>query len=340
MSLLKVSIVVPVYHVAPYVLACLESIARQTYKDIEVLFVDDCGTDNSIRLIEEYLASHSFPECRIIRHECNRGLSAARNTGLHAATGDYVYFLDSDDEISPACIERLVAPLTQNPYEVVIGSVCELYENGEKAESLLCDGEIAEPLKAYAQGDWYVMAWNKLCRRDFLLTHKLYFKEGMLHEDVPWSFQLACLCRAMYAVGETTYYYKVRAASIMTSLSIENDVQIYLQAFAEIKRFIEERQFMYNPFAYQMVEGKKSGILYSLLQKGEGKVFRKYYPAFHQLRHVSPWEAYKRRMIGLGYLLRDFHYCLPQAMGRIYKALFYLFFYGLRGKRVQGAVWK
>lgn len=340
MDNLKISIIVPVYNVGQYIEKCLDSIRQQTYKNIEVVFVDDCGTDNSISLIKEYITSHPFPKNRIVAHDHNRGLSAARNTGLDVAKGEYVYFLDSDDEISETCIECLVAPLEKKQYEVVIGSIQEQCEDGTIIASRLQEGEITHPLKAYAEGSWYVMAWNKLCRRDFLISNRLFFKEGMLHEDVAWSFQLACLCRSMYAVGDITYCYKIRAASIMTSLSIEKDVRIYIQAFAEIRNFIQRSQLMYNPYVYQMVEGKKSGIIYSLLQKSEHRIYRKYYPSFRCLNHISPWVAYKRKMIGISYLLRDFHYCLPLRVGRIYKMCFYLLFYRLRGKRIEGAVWK
>lgn len=203
----KVSIVVPVYNVGQYIIHCLESIQKQAYKNLEIILVDDCGTDNSIPLIKEYVASHPFPTSRIVAHDHNRGLSAARNTGLNAATGEYVYFLDSDDEISENCMERLVAPLEKKLYEVVIGSVQEQCENGTIIANRLQEGEITHPLKSYAEGNWYVMAWNKLCRRDFLISNRLFFKEGMLHEDVAWSFQLACLCQSMYAVGDITYYF-------------------------------------------------------------------------------------------------------------------------------------
>lgn len=337
----KVSIIVPVYNVSQYIDACLRSIEAQSYWNVEVIFVDDCGTDNSVAKIKEYTATHSaFPQHKIISHTHNRGLSAARNSGTDAATGDYIYYLDSDDTIAATCIESLVAPLEKKAYDVVIGGVSEEREGEEPSTISLRKGTIDEPLKAYANGEWYVMAWNKLCNREFIQSNKLRFKEGMLHEDVAWSFQLACLCRTMYAVGTTTYNYKIRSASIMTSMSIEKDVQIYLEAFTEIKRFVEEQQLTHNKYVYQMVEGKKSGILYSLLQKGESEIYNKYYPTFHKLSHISPFKAYRKKMIGMGYLLRDANYCLPQCAGRIYKKCFYLLFYRLRRKKIQGAIWK
>lgn len=107
----KISIIIPVYNVAEYITECLQSVIRQTYQgEIECIIVEDCGTDNSIavaeRLIAEYRGSIEF---RILHHERNRGLSAARNTGTDAATGDYIYYLDRITIIHPfAEISRII----------------------------------------------------------------------------------------------------------------------------------------------------------------------------------------------------------------------------------------
>ena len=107
----KVSIIIPVYNVEPYIEECLLSVSSQTMTEgVECIIVDDCGKDNSMsiaeRFIEEYIGKISFS---IIHHGSNRGLSAARNTGIKAAKGEYVYFLDSDDTITADCIQRMYA---------------------------------------------------------------------------------------------------------------------------------------------------------------------------------------------------------------------------------------
>ena len=99
---MKISVIIPVYNVAPYIAACLQSVMRQTAQAaLECILVDDCGPDNSMEVVNETLKSYNGPvDFKIVRHTQNRGLSAARNTGMAAATGDYIYFLDSDDEIT------------------------------------------------------------------------------------------------------------------------------------------------------------------------------------------------------------------------------------------------
>ena len=236
---MKVTIIVPVYNVSAYIERCWESLVKQTYKEIEILFVDDCGTDDSVEKLQKLIDTHPGIYCKIIHHDHNRGLSAARNTGLMAATGDYVYFLDSDDDITEDCIERLVAPVMNDEIDIVVGNYRVV--GGEAHSPLLLDSGLLdsskEVLASYAAGKWYVMAWNKLCRRDFLIDNNLFFREGLIHEDVLWTFQVACKAQSLYVCNDVTYNYNVRGASIMTSMSIERDLRVYLDVFDAIAVF-------------------------------------------------------------------------------------------------------
>lgn len=332
---IKVSLVIPIYNIALFIVDCLESIARQTYDNLEVIFVDDCGTDNSMQLLQKYLDTHSFPDYVVLRHELNKGLSAARNTGLKAASGDYIYFLDSDDFISERCIEVLVEPLQSKMYDMVVGSYQELHDSKQIIPRVMTAGKVTEPLKSYAEGKWPVMAWNKLCNRQFLLDNHLFFKEGILHEDVPWGFQSACECSSVYLLDEITYTYRIRTASIITSMSIEKDIQVYLTAFDIIIEYIKSRNLFFNPYAYSIVEGKKSYLLYSLLQNGEKELYTKYYPYFHRQKYISPWVSFRKKMINFSYFLRDFHYCLPVMWGAKWKQCFYFLVYSVWGRTVR-----
>lgn len=338
----KVSIIIPVYNVEQYINRCMESVRLQSNKVDEVIFVDDCGTDGSVGLIETYIAQWELANWKIIHHLKNKGLSGARNTGLRAANGDYVFFLDSDDEITLDCIESLAKPLCGNKSDVIVGDYRTSIEGDE---SMLCHDTGAiigsdNVLKTYSQGKWYVMAWNKLCDRKFLIENNLFFEEGVLHEDVIWTFKVACKAQSIYIVNHPTYVYNIRQSSIMTSMSIEKDLSIYVKAFDCIVDFLKKENRMYGKYEYAIVEGKKSGILYSLLEKGENELYGKYYPAFYKQCYISPLKAYRERMISLGYLLRDLHYALPIGLGREYKKMFYLLFYKLRNKKIEGAIWK
>ena len=119
---MKISIIVPVYNVEQYIKECFDSISAQTYKgEIECIFVDDCGQDKSVEILEKMIACYqggiSFS---IIHHDHNKGLSGARNTGIRNASGDYLYFLDSDDYLLPKSIELLANIVRQNPNVQVV----------------------------------------------------------------------------------------------------------------------------------------------------------------------------------------------------------------------------
>ena len=338
---MKVTIIVPIYNVSAYIERCWESLVKQTYKDLEILFIDDCGTDDSVEKLQKLIDTHPGIYCKILHHDHNRGLSAARNTGLMAATGDYVYFLDSDDDITEDCIERLVAPVMNDEIDIVVGNYRVV--GGEAHSPLLLDSGLLdsskEVLASYAAGKWYVMAWNKLCRRDFLIDNNLFFREGLIHEDVLWTFQVACKAQSLYVCNDVTYNYNVRGASIMTSMSIERDLRVYLDVFDAIIGFVRSEQREFGVEEYRIIEGKKSGIIYSLLHNNEYDLYKMAYSRMKAQVYISPIRAWRKGVISTSYLIRDLHYALPTALGRLYKLLFYLCYYKLRGRQIEGLVW-
>jgi len=218
---LKLSIIIPVYNVAPYIEDCLRSVMRQTYQGtMECLIVDDCGTDDSIAIAERTIASYEGPIVfQILHHERNRGLSAARNTGTLAAKGDYLYYLDSDDVITEDCMALLMGKAEEYPEaELVQGNHC--------CHTLT--GEMVVPIKQYAlaiaslndevRKCYYrhaiVTVWNKLIRRDFLIDHHLFYKEGIIHEDLLWFFYLLKNLDKVCFVSAVTYHWRNRPHSI------------------------------------------------------------------------------------------------------------------------------
>ncbi len=219
-TLPKISIIIPIYNVEEYITECLQSVMRQTYKgEIECILVDDCGKDNSIaiaeQLIADYKGSISF---RILHHERNRGLSAARNTGTDAATGDFIYYLDSDDYISDDCLEVLVEPLKEREYDMVVGDY-KAFGGEWNTAQLDCKEGVVISRQEIAEALYYkfiyVMAWNKLVSLQLLRKNNIRFIEGILHEDEPWTFELSTILNRIYVVNVKTYHYRIRTDSIV-----------------------------------------------------------------------------------------------------------------------------
>lgn len=218
---IKVSIVIPVYKVSAYIAECLRSVCEQTYPHLEVILVNDATPDDSMEQAAPWIQKMQERgyTVQVVNHPENKGLSAARNTGIKAATTEWVYFLDSDDELTPQCIEWMVEQVKLHPsVDFVIGGIKVVGSNW--SYPLTCRPYVdtnREILQDYTASKWYVMAVNHLYRKSYLLQHDLFFREGLLHEDLLYSFHVATTAQTMATVYQETYVYKVRSAGSITA---------------------------------------------------------------------------------------------------------------------------
>lgn len=218
---MKVSIIIPVYNVSLYIKRCLYSVLRQSYSEIECIIVNDASQDDSMEKVNEVLINqNSNISFKIVSHPFNRGLSAARNTGVKNSMGEYLFFLDSDDEITSDCIEKLLSYLNNSQADIVIGELSVIGGNRKKYSLLLLDDgrflEGSDILDAFLRRKWYEMAWNKLVRRSIFFEKKCWFYEGIVHEDNLWSFYLALNSSSMIICQHPTYIYHIHPGTITT----------------------------------------------------------------------------------------------------------------------------
>ena len=212
-----VSIIIPVYNVSQYVEACIGSVIRQDYPRLECIIVDDCSTDGSMLLAERAIKAYQGQHIvfRILRQPENRGLSEARNLALKHVAGDFVYLLDSDDEISEQCISQLVAVQERSDADVVVGSHRKVLADGTSADF------VSRPSKTdifmSCDVSWSLVACNKLVRTAFLQQHGLWFESGIYHEDILWTYQLLCHHARFDFSSAITYFYLERPSSITTN---------------------------------------------------------------------------------------------------------------------------
>lgn len=209
-----VSVIVPVYNVAQYLDCCLESIRFQTWEDLEIIVVEDCSTDDSLMRLWPHLTDSRV---RLIRHERNAGLSAARNTGIAAASGDYVLFVDSDDVIAPTLVEACVAAAATGDADAVVFDF-QPFQDGEPLPAL---GQVAgSPARLLDRADYFRLphfAWLKFIRRTLLANRELRFPVGYYYEDWPFHWALGLVARAMRQLDGKWYGYRQRPASISVS---------------------------------------------------------------------------------------------------------------------------
>lgn len=229
-----VSVVIPVYNVSAYIERCIRSVMNQTYNDFECILVDDATPDDSIAIAERMIAEYDGPiQFKMIHHKHNRGLSAARNTGTDAATGDYILYVDSDDAITSDCIEKLMAPfLNDDSIEIVMGNAEWIYEASvpqspqvpKHGNKDLRDNETIRHC-FFDKKCIEKAAWNKLISRKFLKNHGLSFKEGALWEDTLWMFYVMKHLSHLCLIKDVTYLYTKRLGSITANTDI--DVEHY-----------------------------------------------------------------------------------------------------------------
>lgn len=234
------------YQVEQYLAICLKSITDQTMTDgVECILVDDCGSDRSLFIakdfIEHYQGNVLF---RIVEREKNGGLSAARNSGIKVARGEYVYFLDSDDEITPNCLEIMWSLVEKyGKVNLVQGAFFEdeKYANSisniKFPEFCTCQAEIKTFLLQYL-GD-IVGAQSRLINLSFLKEHHLYFEEGIIHEDNLWTFFLSKYVRTMAYCDICIYYHRYNPNSITGNVNVIKETIAYKHIIQTCSRSID-----------------------------------------------------------------------------------------------------
>ena len=210
-----ISVIVPVYKVEKYLDRCVESITNQTYKNLEIILVDDGSPDNCPKMCDEWVQKDS--RIKVI-HKENGGLSDARNAGMAIATGEVISFIDSDDYIDLNMYELLINKMHETDSDIVSCGVNWVDESGgvlkcdmvlsdvvfsteEAMKELLDDGALKQPV------------WNRIYKREIALT--IPFEKGKCHEDVFWSYQAVGKSKRICVINHAFYYYVQRSDSIM-----------------------------------------------------------------------------------------------------------------------------
>ncbi len=217
-----VSVVIPVYNVEKYLIRCLESVILQTYRNLEIILVDDGSTDNSGKICDEYAERDS--RIKVI-HKENGGLSDARNIGIKSASADYIAFIDSDDYVKNVYIQSLVEITLR--YDVDI-AICR-YFNGKKKNFPLTIRHYRK-VKSFDSKvmlyNWHgkykhveTIAWNKLYKKALFIDNQIYYPVGYFNEDVQTTHLLVDKAKKIALINDKLYYYYNREESIINTIS-------------------------------------------------------------------------------------------------------------------------
>ncbi len=238
-----ISVVIPVYKVEAYLDRCVESVIGQSYRNLEIILVDDGSPDRCGEMCDAWAQK----DARIrVLHQVNAGLGAARNRGTEAATGDYVSYVDSDDYLSPDAIELLLRLLREQNADIACGGCCSVAReeqavfdrSGEERVRVFTGEEACMTLQGWELYMPMVTAWGKLFPRALLLEEP--FTEGRLHEDESTTFRLYFRCRHVALSSRAVYAYYQNPDSIMHSRS-ERSQRDTLLAYSEQIRFFRSK---------------------------------------------------------------------------------------------------
>lgn len=251
----EISVIIPIYNVEKYLEKCIDSVLAQTYRNIEIILVDDGSTDKCADICDSYLKKDS--RVKVI-HKVNGGLSSARNAGLDIAEGDFISFVDSDDFIEKEMLEKLYEALMEADADMAVCNFRWIDTNGariaKQSKIVIHDGILDESAywrKVYEpNGSCYVVAWNKLYRRS--IWEKLRYPEGKINEDEYVLHEILRVCNKVSCISYVGYNYIIREDSIMASKMKRANFDVLDAWFLRI--FYFEKNCNYDEIKRQLSE--------------------------------------------------------------------------------------
>ena len=237
MNKCKLSIIVPVYGVEKYIDKCLNSLVKQSLKEIEIIVVNDGTKDNSQKIVDKYVKKYPDKIKSYIKE--NGGQGSARNYGLKKASGEYIGYVDSDDFVEKDMYKKLYNKAKENNYDIV---VCGNYNVSEDYQNKNIDAFINNyntDLENIFFGKMAV--WNKIYKRDILIKNKLEFKEKVWYEDLAFTLKAIMNSNTFAFIDEPLYDYLIREGSTMNNSNVQRNLEI-LDAFNDILSYIQHNK--------------------------------------------------------------------------------------------------
>lgn len=298
-----ISVIVPIYNVEKYLRECIESILSQTYKNIEIILVDDGSTDSSPSICDEYANAHS--NIRVIHRE-NGGLSVARNTGLEKCTGEYVYFIDSDDYIASTAVEELLKVALSESADIVFYDAYSFEDGNEqkkikqnyKRKHIYESATGIEMLSALQiNGEFHSSVPLMLLKKEFLLKNSLDFVPGILHEDTIFTYKAFVYAQRVAYCNGDFYKRRYRPESIMTSKKTDRHYIGCRTVYNSLKDFSFERNIEKTEVSRAFMSRYAMIALdvYKKLDKSSRKKFKADYKALK--RDVLDKDAYGNKAL-------------------------------------------
>lgn len=215
---MNVSVIIPLYNKSDYIGQCLHSLACQSYQDFEIILVNDCSTDDSLNIVQEFVSMFDN-RLNIVNNEKNLGFSASNNVGLLKATGIYVYFMDADDWLEEDALYIYISAFNQSHAQVVYNQSYYSINNTETKKMIITDhllakrtlvhNDILYNLDALLNKGEFRNAWTKMCRRDFLINNNIKFPETAINgEDYIYVIDVYSKAKHFVRINKPVYNYR------------------------------------------------------------------------------------------------------------------------------------
>lgn len=249
MNQVKISVIIPVYNVERFLEKCLDSILYQTFKDFEVICIDDGSTDNSLSILKSYKKKDKRIK---IYTQNNRGAGVARNFGLKKAQGKYIQFLDSDDYFDKKLLEKLFNLAEKNNADLVICSSRKVDDFGNIIESQNPNMPInlnKAPLnKVFNKFDYKEdifslftpIPWNKLILKDLIINNSIEFPDLKIYEDIAFAHSLVVCAEKIIAINEELINYRFNRAGSHANIRSKNTIEM-VKSCLKLKEFLQEK---------------------------------------------------------------------------------------------------
>lgn len=257
--MVDISVIVPVYNVGKYIANCLNSLVNQTKKEIEIIAINDGSTDNSLNILNQY--AKKYPNLIKVISQANKGMSVARNVGIQNATGKYIAFVDSDDEIELDLLERFWKKIIEYPYDIVTCNVKCIYPN--KTNNILsgldfCTEKLSKAEKNKLFLNIYVALCNKIYKRELFNDTNLLFEPNIWFEDVLFFHKLIPNLKSIAFINYSGYKYYQRENSITYTYSdrlfninlVMEKILLYYKASNIFEEYKDELEYMYIRYMF------------------------------------------------------------------------------------------
>lgn len=245
-----ISVIIPVYNVEKYLCQCLDSVIKQTYKNLEIILVDDGSTDDSGKICDEYA---NIDKRIIVIHKNNAGLSAARNAGIDICKGDYISFVDSDDWIDLDMYEIFMSKITEHNADIVsCGYVLEFanIKINYNLVNIIINGSNKIVQSLFYNKNFPNAVWGKVYSKN--IFEKLRFPIGRIYEDMLIKYDILKNSQKVVILKSTFYHYRQRSNSIMTDINIEKIKEKITACEIIIKKLKKENSLLL-PQAYHQL---------------------------------------------------------------------------------------